>query len=92
MPRVATRAKVAHITRYPERNTPVETKGRDSSRRRRLTVANSRTMGAALGTIMATIITAHIRNIREKSTPLHDLTLPAATFMDIPMPALLWAR
>ena len=89
MPRVATNANPAQITRYPERNTPVETNGRDSSRRLRLTVANNRTMGAALGTIMATIITAHIRYINEKSTPLHALTLPMA--MDIPTPVLLWA-
>ena len=48
-------------------------------------------MGAALGTIMATIITSHITNIRKKSTPVQDLTLPESMLMDIPMPALFWA-
>jgi hypothetical protein len=37
-----------------------------------LTVAKRRTMGAAEGTIMAVIITAHMRNIRPKSAALQD--------------------
>ena len=70
----------------------METNGPDLSRRLRLTVANSRIMGAALGTIMATIITAHITNISAKSTPFQERTFPAAIPMDAPMSALLWAR
>jgi len=69
----------------------VATNGRDCSRRLRLTVANSSTMGAALGTIMATIITAHIRYINEKSAPFQDLTLPMAMPIDAPISALPWA-
>jgi ABC-type lipoprotein release transport system permease subunit len=51
-----------------------------------LTLAKSRSMGAALGIIIATIITVHITNISEKSTPLQGRTLP----MVIPVSALLW--
>ena len=91
MPSVATNANPAQITKYPERKTLVATKGRDCSRRLRFTVANNRTIGAALGTIMATIITAHITNISEKSAPLQDLTLPMAMPIDVPISALLWA-
>ena len=37
-------------------------------------VAKVRIMGAAVGTIMAVIITAHIRNISRKSTPVQART------------------
>ncbi|CUV02844.1 hypothetical protein MGWOODY_Clf1167 [hydrothermal vent metagenome] len=46
-------------------------------------------MGAALGTIMATIITAHITNISEKSTLLQERTFPTVIPMDISMSELL---
>jgi hypothetical protein len=55
-----------------------------------LTLAKSKSIGAALGTIMATIMTAHMTNISEKSTPLQDFTLPIVIPMDISISALLW--
>ena len=48
---------------------PVETKGRSCSRRLRLTAANSRIMGAAEGTIIATIMMTHIANMSSWDMP-----------------------
>ena len=47
-------------------------------------------MGAALGTIMATIITAHMTNMSEKSTLLQGRTLPIVIPMDISISAVPW--
>ena len=46
--------------RYPERKMPTGTSGRPAVCRRWFTVTKARIIGAAEGTIMATIITAHI--------------------------------
>ena len=47
-------------------------------------------MGAAVGTIMATIITAHIRNIRRKSAPVQ--TRMSVMFIPMAMPLLERSR
>jgi hypothetical protein len=52
-----------------------------------LTEANIKTIGVAEGTIMATIITAHMTNMRTKSTAPQDciwgiaISIPMSMFM-----------
>ncbi len=48
-------------------------------------------MGAAVGTIMAIIMTAHITNMDTQSTGLQELMLGMAMAMLVPMLPWLWA-
>ena len=54
--------------------------------RRRLRLAYTRTIGAAVGAIMAVIITAHMTNISAESTAPHDCIrgMAMSLLMDIP--------
>jgi len=56
--------KQAQAARYPEAKMPVGTQGRSAARSRRLTRAKISSIGVALGSIIATIITNHIDTIK----------------------------
>src|SRR5579862_7736780 len=68
---VATRLKIAHIAAYPATRTNAGATGLCCAAALRATAAYSRVIGTAVGTIMATIITAHIASRRPNSAAVH---------------------
>jgi hypothetical protein len=63
---VAAALKAVHTARYPAAN--VRTHEGDAAGRPRAIRAYTRIIGAAVGNIIATIITAHIMKVRPRST------------------------
>ncbi len=68
---VATAEYAVQTARYPARKMLTGTNGRPADWRRWFTLRKARTIGAAEGTIMATIITAHITKSRRTAIAPH---------------------
>src|SRR6516164_2241050 len=71
--KVTSTLKPVHTVRQPSRNCPVGASVPGCSLRRRLISAKSRITGLTAGTIIATIMTAHIRNTRTRSQAVQML-------------------
>src|SRR5579863_895896 len=80
---VATAEYAVHTARYPKRNVPTGTSGRSVVCRRWFTVRKARIIGAADGTIMATIITAHITKRRRTAIASHGMIMPGISISRI---------
>jgi hypothetical protein len=72
---VATAEYAVQTVRYPQRKMPTGSSGREVFFRRWFTLRKARIIGAADGTIMATIITAHITERRRTATMSHGIIM-----------------
>jgi hypothetical protein len=68
-------AEARPCSTYPSTKVDVEAYESDFARRERLTPAKARIIGSAEGTIMPTIITAHMANRAERSWTLQGFIL-----------------
>jgi hypothetical protein len=78
---VAIAENAVQTARYPKMKMATGTNGRSVACRRWFTVRKARIIGAADGTIMATIITAHIANLRPNSVAVHGCTPVTASII-----------
>ena len=85
--RVATAENAVHTARYPKRKMVTGTNGLFAACRRWFTVTKARIMGAADGTIMATIITVHITK-RSRTVVGPHLWKSTMTIPGMSMPAM----
>ena len=89
---VATAEYAVQTARYPARKMPTGTSGRAAVCRRRLTPRKASTIGAAEGTIMATIITAHITKSNRTVVAPHSwapaISMPDISIPDMSMPGI----
>jgi hypothetical protein len=84
---VATAENAVQTARYPRRKIATGTSGRAVARRRSFTVRKARIMGAADGTIIATIITTHITN-RSRTVGTPQSVSPGMTMPGISIPGM----
>ena len=68
---MAASENTVHMIRYPDRKIHGAANAFPRSARRRLMVAKVRTMGIAVGAIIATIMTDHMRNVIAKYFAVH---------------------
>src|SRR6266851_4701138 len=91
---VATPENAVQTARYPRRKMVTGTYGRSAACRRWFTLRKARIMGAADGTIMATIITVHITKRSRTVVGPHSwrssMTMPGISMAGIA--ALVWRR
>ena len=89
---VATALNAVQTSRYPARKRPVGTSGSARSRRFRFAAAIIRMSGEADGTIIATIMTAHMTNRSARSTNPHACIRGMARSALMSMPAIPRAK
>jgi hypothetical protein len=81
---VAARLNKAQINRYPDKNVKVKATGWRNPVRLRFRAENNKTMDAALGTIMATIMIHHMRKTRTAYATVHG----ACAIITAPTPVI----